>query len=135
MVKSLLKFLDKFKAIIGYVSAFAGLVGIVIGAYAYLEGIPKRAEKSNVKTQEVVKAYADTTFFLINRVESAIYAQGKRIDNVSEQQNVLKRIVTTEAAKTMTPEQVLKMMEQFDIKKNGNYLFPIVLKRDTSSIQ
>jgi hypothetical protein len=123
MVKSLLNFIDKFKAIIGYVSAFAGLVGIVIGAYVYLEGIPKRAEASNIQTQYVVKAYADTTFFLINRIESSIYSQGYRLDN-------LKASYVNHLKTDNKLDELIKYFEatQAELKKNGTYLFPIVQK-------
>lgn len=123
MVKSILKYINQFKAIIGYVSAFAGLVGIVIGAYVYLEGIPKRAEQSNIVTQTVVKAYADTTFFLINRIESSIYSQGYRLDNLNASYvNHLKM--------DNKLDELIRYFEttQQELKKNGTYLFPIVQK-------
>ena len=76
MIKVILKY-------IGIVTAFAAGIGLVIKVYSYLENLPERAEQYNKETQAVVKAYADTTFNLINRIESGIYEQKYRLDDIA----------------------------------------------------
>lgn len=127
MIKLILKY-------IGIATAFAAGITLVIKVYSYLESIPERSKSYAEETQAVVRAYADTTFHLMNRIEGTLYQQGYRLDEISDRQGVLKNIVTTQAAKTMTPEQVLEMMQQFELKKNGSSFLPIVYVRDTFSI-
>ena len=49
--------------------------------------------------------------------------QGEKIDGVIRSQATLKKLVTTEFSKTMTPAQVLDMMEQFDQQKKSPIVF------------
>ena len=109
-----------------------GCVGAIIVAYKYLESIPKRAEENSQELIEEVKAtvkvYSDSTNAHFNKIDKTLEQHGNKLDNVVRSQATLKKIVTTEFAKTMTPEQVLLMMEQFEeAKKNGNTT-PIVLQ-------
>jgi len=101
------------------ITTIIGICGAVIGGYKYLEGIPKRAEEQKNEMIEVVKAYADTTSIHLFRVESALYEHGYKLNDLQEGQTKLKSIITREFAKTMTSEQVLEMMNAFEVKKNN----------------
>lgn len=50
----------------------------------------------------------------------------EKLDHVIDAQRIQKGIMTREFAKTMTPEQVLQMMNDFDSKKNegSSYMIP-----------
>lgn len=102
-----------------------GCIITIISAYKYFESIPKRAETYNKALVEEVKAtvktYSDSTTAHFNRIDMRLQDNGEKLDGVIRSQAVLKNLVTKEFAKTMTPQQVLEMMENFDIKKNGSY--------------
>lgn len=110
-----------------------GCIGAVIGAYKYFESIPKRTEVSNKEIIETVKNYSDSTNIHFQSIESILKDHSLKLDNVVASQKTMKNLVTREFAKTMTPQQVLEMMQQFDESKKNNseYLDNMIMTSDS----
>jgi len=80
----------------------------------------------------------------VDRLIASDSIQGVKIDallenqiDMSQQQymntnsiNALTKLVTREFAKIMTPEEVLDMVNDLEVKKNENNLLPTVLKQN-----
>lgn len=109
-----------------------GCIVTIIGVYKYLESIPKRAEAINKATVEevksAVKVYSDSTNSHFQRIESTLNDHTDKLDGVIRSQATLKNLVTKEFAKTMTPQQVLDMMNEFELLKKNSYMNEIQLE-------
>lgn len=116
-----------------------GCIVTIIGVYKAIESIPDRVEASNKalveEVKSTVKLYNDSTNAQFKSIENILDEHGNKLDGVIRSQTVLKNIVTREFAKTMTPQQVLEMMEQFDLQKKSEYINEIPCESDNTLTQ
>lgn len=78
-----------------------------------------------------IKIQQDTLFKMLQRhttdQDVTLKIVNDKLDDVSSGQAALKKLVTTEFAKAMTPRQVNEMWESFEKKKSMTSLLPTVL--------
>jgi|WetSurMetagenome_2_1015567.scaffolds.fasta_scaffold00003_146 hypothetical protein len=120
----ILKWLTNIGNLAKTITSLVALGSVIIaGIKVYNKAIISRDKK--IITQEVIVRDLKT---LINKVDSLQIGQfkveelvnehGQKLDQLDRKQDIMKGIMTREFAKTMTPSQVLDMMEQFELKKN-----------------
>jgi len=118
------------KTVIGLIT-FSGLV--LGGIRAYNQSVIRKHDavvKAQTTDQKIDKVLVqlDSTNGQLRSIMSTLDEHGAKLDDVERLGITTKNIVTRNFAKTMTPEQVLEMMNQYDTKKNENYLNEIVLE-------
>jgi cell division protein YceG involved in septum cleavage len=118
------------KAVLVFVPIIIGVAKLItIHDRNILKESKLQAEQvSNTTLLITVAAQVDSinsqlTKHIKDQVISSSEVYNKLIE-VTGKQDKLKSLVTTEFAKTMTPKQVLEMMNYFDEKKNYNIIQP-----------
>lgn len=97
---------------------------IIVSIRGYNNWVINKADKEQVQ-QEIVtelkslNAKVDSLVVGQEHVKDLVNDHTLKLNEVNRKQDVMKSIMTREFAKTMTPEQVLQMMEQFEVKKNN----------------
>jgi hypothetical protein len=119
--------LKLLKIIAEYWKGISSVIGIAtfisVGSVKLDRAKHERTERDRKLVEQVentIKVYTDTVSMHLYRVESKLYEYGGNLFDIQREQKVQKNIMTKEFAKTMTPQQVLEMMNQFDVKKNNN---------------
>ena len=115
-----------------------GAISSIIVAYRAIESIPEKAAAKTMEVVQDIKVSVDELKALIevNASDNKEYHEqmrliltehGIQLTTLNRKQDNLKELVTTEFAKTMTPEQVRQMMlyvNEVESKKNGTYNCP-----------
>ncbi len=127
--------LKLLKIIAEYWKGISAVVGIAtfisVGSVKLDRAKTAREERDKALLQQVentMKVYTDTVSMHLYRVESTLYEYGGKLSDIKREQQVQKNIMTKEFAKTMTPQQVLDMMNAFEVKKNESNTSLIVQK-------
>lgn len=111
------------------------LGGIILGGIkGYNKAIINRENKKVVQETIVTELKSlnvkvDSLVSGQEQMKELVNEHTSKLNQVDRKQDVMKGIMTREFAKTMTPAQVLEMMEQFEIKKNESYFNEIQLER------
>lgn len=127
------KWITNLGNLIKVVISLVTLAGLVIGG---IKGYNKSVEnKYQTRLREASKevkldkalVYLDSINSSVKELNTLVNEHTNKLNQLDRKQDVMKGIMTREFAKTMTPAQVLDMMEQFEIKKNESYLNEIQL--------
>jgi hypothetical protein len=97
---------------------------IIVSVKGYNNWVINKADKEQVQ-QEIVtelkslNVKVDSLVVGQEDVKDLVNDHTNKLEEVNRKQDVMKNIMTREFAKTMTPEQVLQMMNDFEKKNNG----------------
>jgi uncharacterized protein YlxW (UPF0749 family) len=127
------KWITNLGNLVKVVISLVTLAGLVIGG---IKGYNKSVEnKYQTRLREASKevkldkalVYLDSINSSVKELNTLVNEHTNKLNQLDRKQDVMKGIMTKEFAKTMTPAQVLDMMEQFEIKKNESYFNEIQL--------
>lgn len=129
------KWITNLGNLVKVVISLVTLAGLIVGG---IKGYKKSVEnKYQTRLREASKevkldkalVYLDSINNSVKSLNTLVNEHTDKLNQLDRKQDVMKGIMTREFAKTMTPAQVLDMMEQFEIKKNESYLNEIQLGR------
>ena len=115
------------------IGAIIALVGsVLVGIKGYNKAVINKENKKVVQETIVTELKSlnvkvDSLVSGQEQMKELVNEHTSKLNQVDRKQDVMKGIMTREFAKTMTPAQVLEMMNDFDIKKNESYLNEIQL--------
>lgn len=117
------------KVVISLVTLAGLIVGGIKGYNKSVENKYQRRIQDASKEVKLDKAlvYLDSINNSVKSLNTLVNEHTDKLNQLDRKQDVMKGIMTREFAKTMTPAQVLDMMEQFEIKKNESYFNEIQL--------
>ena len=117
------------------IGAIIALVGsVLVGIKGYNKAVINKENKKVVQETIVTELKSlnvkvDSLVSGQEQMKELVNEHTNKLNQVDRKQDVMKGIMTREFAKTMTPAQVLDMMEQFEIKKNESYFNEIRLEQ------
>ena len=123
-LSNILKWFGTVKGIATTVTAVISLTFATIGGIkAYNAWVIRQHDKTiaDTRNQQAIISRLDSLQKGQAELKGIVSGHTEKLDGVARSQATLKNIVTKEFAKTMTPQQVLEMMEQFEIKKNNGF--------------
>lgn len=133
---NIVKWFTSLNNLVKVVGAIIALtVTIVGGIKAYNAYVINKHERTVTEQSKEVKLdkaliYLDSINTSIKRLNTLVVDHTEKLNVLDRKQDVMKSIMTREFAKTMTPEQVLNMMNDFEAKKNESYLNEIQLEQN-----
>lgn len=129
------KWITNLGNLIKVVISLVTLAGLIVGGIkGYNKSVENKYQRRIQDASKEVKldkalVYLDSINNSVKSLNTLVNEHTNKLNQLDRKQDVMKGIMTREFAKTMTPAQVLDMMEQFEIKKNESYLNEIRLEQ------